>query len=567
MNGILRKWREHALCSNNMDKRLRGIDKLRESNDKEAVPILMSALDDPAQEVRANAASALSAMGDPRATKSLVARVLIEREHGALERITQALAHLGMDPGITALTEALDDDDVGIRLAAARALRRVNWERVPDETRARVAILQDEWEEAASYGSAAVDALHRVLYSGTPTARRRASEALGTIGNKESLTALVDVLKSPRTDSSQRETAAWGIRRVCWECADETDLARAAIILGDWFGVVSFGPIAVGPLVDVLLDGDTELGQSVVQTLNEIRSDVALAALIQALGDSQQDVTIRQLIASLLGTREDSQSLTALVNSLGDESWSVRVAAVEALEKREWLPTLPEEKALVAILRKDWDQIPKIGEASIAALVGSLGYYTVGAEAAQALLALGAPGCDALVHALNNCDDNPTVREVASMALAECGDERAIKPLQSMLKGPDIAVRQFAVWTLERLGWEPTSKSEQATAALAHGDWDRLRKLGASAVEPLLQMAADSMARDETVATLDHILDIVPGRISIRQLQKLVSLDEIRPEYGTVPQTQTDGSAKEQDGLGRVQKRAQRELLRRGILR
>ncbi len=368
-------------------------------------------------------------------------------------------------------------------------------------------------------------------------------------------------------EESQPKDAAWGIRRVCWECADETDLARAAIILGDWFGVVSFGPIAVGPLVDVLLDGDTELGQSVVQTLNEIRSDVALAALLQALRDSQQDVTIRQLIASLLGTRDDSQSLTALVNSLGDESWPVRVAAVTALEKREWLPTLPEEKALVAILHKDWDQISKIGEASIAALTGSLGYYTVGAEAAQALLALGTPGCDALVHALNNCEDNPTVREVASMALAECGDERAIKPLQSMLKGPDIAVRQFAVWTLERLGWEPTSKSEQATAALAHGDWDGLRKLGASAVEPLLQMVTDSMARDETVATLDHILDIVPGRISIRQLQKLVSLDEIRPEYGTVPQTQTDGSAKEQDGLGRVQKRAQRELLRRGILR
>jgi len=221
------------------------------------------------------------------------------------------------------------------------------------------------------------------------------------------------------------------------------------------------------------------------------------------------------------------------------------------LEQRNWMPTLPSEKALIAILHKDWDQIASLGEDAIAALAGALGFYTVGTESARALLNLGTPGCDALVHALNQGDANSTIRETASIALAEIGDSRAIKPLQSMLRDPDLGVRQFAVWTLERLGWEPTTKPEEAIAALAHGDWDHLRILGASAVEPLLQMAVDSMEREEAVSTIDHILDIVPGRISIRQFQELVSLDEMTVEYSTAPWSAVGKPTRAFDDLGK----------------
>ncbi|MFQ5462672.1 MAG: HEAT repeat domain-containing protein [Phycisphaerae bacterium] len=568
MTGFLRRWRAEALCSDDVDTRLQGIKKLVQSHDPQAVTLLIEKLEDEEPEVRANAATALASIGSPQAIRPLVQLVLHEREATVLEQGTAALARINGQKRRPELVESLDNEDANVCLAAARALRKVCWNQLNPATKAQVAILQDNCEEAATFGRDAIPPLKKAMCTGTAHMCRQAADALGVIGSREALAALIDLMRNPDLDRGIRETAAHGIRRMCWEQVTDADLARAAILLGAWSDVTRIGSAAVEPLVEAMAAEDPDVRQASAKALGAIGTPDASGALAQTLADNSLEVEVRELATSLLASRTDTTSERGLVAALVDESWSVRKAAAAALAERGWFPEKKSERILYAIARGDWFVVKIAGSEAIQPLVDVLKFHAVGLDAARALISLGSRGRDALVSILSRSNESLPVREIVTMALAESGDARAVEPLRTMLKDQDFAVRQSAVWTLERLGWEPVSLVEKAVCAIVHGDWERVRQFGAPAIEPLLRLAADAMAPKETAFALEQILDACPAKISIDHLRKLTMLHDLRPTPVADERDGAEDSAPVEQivDCSAIRRLAKNELARRGFM-
>jgi len=418
------------------------------SGDPQAETLLLEMLEDPDSVVRSAAASALGHVGDDRAVDSLSNIVLHEREMSLREEALAALTKIDPQRTTALLLRALDDRELSVRQAAGWALRKAAWHFLDDTQKARIAIVRADWEEVASFGSAAVGPLEAAFRSGTQRTCCEVAEALGQIGTDEAISALVDLLGDFDLGQAGREIVGRALRRFCADDLTDAQQALICITLGEWSDVVMLGAAAVEPLVSALR------------------------------------------------------------------------------------------------------------------------YPSLCNEAARALIHIGAAGVDSLVALVKDRDQPSTVREGAAIALAEISDSRAVGPLLLMLTDPDMGVRQAAVWTLERLGWQPAEESQRALAAIAHDDWDQVRELGAAAVEPLLCLATDSMATEETVATLEQVLELTPGDLSVNQLRTISALhDADRGEDGTSSGAHARDEGEAGLSYGRAAKLAKAELFRRGVLR
>ena len=95
--------------------------------------------------------------------------------------------------------------------------------------------------------------------------------------------------------------------------------------------------------------------------------------------------------------------------------------AIEALEKMGWQPRDPEEKAYYFREKRQWEELPPLGEVAVGLLIGALG------------------------------DQEEEVRWGASRALGKTMSYRAVEPLVRALKDPNGAVRREAVEALGEL--------------------------------------------------------------------------------------------------------------------
>ncbi|UCF88521.1 MAG: HEAT repeat domain-containing protein [bacterium] len=141
------------------------IAAFRKAGDKEAVPLIIRALDDPDPDVRMFAVTALIELKDPRSIQSLIARMKIEDTMGWL--VSYALMELG-EVAVEALLKETGDDSFCL-------------------TR-NLVILQ--------MGERALGALHERARNGEGTAvRYNAIALLGELGSPESVTVLEELLR------------------------------------------------------------------------------------------------------------------------------------------------------------------------------------------------------------------------------------------------------------------------------------------------------------------------------------------------------------------------------------
>jgi len=564
MGEILHWWRNKALHSPRIDIRLRTIERLVESKDRGAINLLIEALADEDNEVRAGAAIALAHRGDPRAIRPLAEAALRERELEVAQEITSALATFDESQTVTALRSALDDHDVKIRQAAASTLRKVAWNALDDLHKARVAILQSDWATVSTLGPGAIAPLKAALIEGTIQSKREAARILGEFGVQESFDALVSVLDDGACDDATRKMAAWALRSCCWTCIEDGHLARIAILLDEWSLAVNLGAGAVRPLMEALQEPTTRVRECAAEALGRIANDEAVEAIAAALRDENQDVRVREVAARILGRVEGTKAGDALVCGLGDPAWQVRVATAQALDKKSWQPPNATALASLAIARKDWSRARSAGVAAIAPLKEALHYQAVATDAAKVLIDLGTPGIDALVQVLKDANEDAAVREMVATMLAGIQDPRAVEPLRCMLSDADMAVRFSAVWALERLGWTPTDDPQRALVAIVNGDWEQVMRLGVAALEHLLRMSADGLAPRETADALRNILESMAGRISIAHLRKLAKTEDV------VAQVPSGSSAEAMETVrvdcGAIRNAAKREMFRRGLV-
>ncbi len=520
--------RSRGLHSESADTRIRAIERLAGASDPQAIALLTEALSDPDLEARVAAALALKERGTSEAIDPLVSALHRETEYDVLAALAGALVELDHETATRTLMSLLDDDDASVRSRVASLLRTALWDRLDDSERAHVAIVQDAWEEIADLGSAAIPALEAVVQQGTPHAKREAAEVLGRIATPEAHGSLSQMLTDTQLEVACRETVAWALKKFYWQDLSKTEHAWIGILDGDWPAVIDLGDTAVDPLADVLTCGPRDTRRPAVETLAKIGGARTAEILCRVLADKGQEVNVREIAVRAVGAIGGDNAIPTLAATLGDEAWVVREAAAVSLRNLQWSPTDDTQRALYAIANKDWACLTALGEAAIQPLADALKYGAVGVAAARVLLEIGQAGLDTLLVVLRDGNQSMGVREVVAGVLAKTGDPRAIAPVEAMLSEHDIVVRQVAVWTLTRLGWKPTNDNQKALVAIANEDWDELGNLGSAAVEPLLALAADSLAPDETVNALRRVLELSAPRLSTDELRTIAVLGDIQ---------------------------------------
>ena len=88
-------------------------------------------------------------------------------------------------------------------------------------------------------------------------------------------------------------------------------------------------------------------------------------------------------------------------------------------------------------------------------------------------------------------DPGSEVRWQAAIALGEMGSRQAIEPLLPGLSDPDKYVRYGSAISLVKNCYQPSNDAEWAWYYAAMQDWERLRTMGSSALDPLFHLLRD----------------------------------------------------------------------------
>jgi HEAT repeat protein len=400
-----------------------------------AVPVLIEALDDDADQVRLVATVALGRIGDRRAFDKLLANLpdpgdeepgpIISalgglRDPRAVPALTRFLATEHDGEAVSALLE-IDPDGVAVVIAAARdatcpgrmtairALQRVRGERGVD---ALAELLQDNdaaVRRAAAtalfkIGRSAVEAISGMATDKSSPFRQEAIRALGDIATPQAASALMQLLCTEEdlplcgqaVDALER--CGQPVVRLSEVLHDGTVPARLAALdaLRSWEGK------AVAPaLIAVLLNTESLLRQRAAEALGDLGDARAVEPLVNAMADSDVDVVsasgmalakiggpsvgplldilstgkapARIWAAMALGEMGDRRAMGPLIDTLKDRDTSVRRAAAKALGG------LPDPRSTQALLAAMKDEDPGVRGDAIGALSAIGGDVPTGA--------------------------------------------------------------------------------------------------------------------------------------------------------------------------------------------
>jgi HEAT repeat protein len=427
--------------------RLRVARALGQIGNSQAIPALISALDDEDSRVEALAIKALGQIGSFRAVRALTSVL----EHKAWQNGTEAvkaLSQIDNSQALMVLISALSHKYSHVRTTAAETLGQIS-------------------------NPEAVRALNSALKHHDSDVRRLAAISLGQSGNPQAITTLVSDLC--HKDSRVRWFAAVALGMIPSPQAfaalisalnyKESDVRRGAVqVLGE-IG----NPQAVASLIPLLNDEDRDVRQRTVQALNNIGNSEAVTALISAL--AHKDCKVRRQAAIALGYRDNALAVAILMCDLNHDN--SRVRSQVALH----LAYMGNSQAI---------------EALISGLDQNKGPFL---EAVWALGQIGNPqAVVGLISALNNREKGKTFRNSVAHALGETGSPQAVATLILTLTDKDWSVRESATRALGKIG------NPQAVAALIsvlnHEDSNVRRE------------AAEALIKIGTSETLEKVIQL-----------------------------------------------------------
>src|SRR5438309_1990961 len=229
------------------------------------------------------------------------------------------------------------------------------------------------------------------------------------------------------------------------------------------------------------------------------------------LASKDSDPVIRQKAVSLMGMFSEERFADALVLSLADEATSVRLAAINAIVRHR--PAQGLDPLISSLEDSDiW----------------------IRTAAAQALGEYRNPAAiEPLVHHLDH--DLPPVRIAAIEALGKSGDERAKSVLFDCAHESDLEVRRAAILSLGRVPGEEVFdylmfattdvdwriRAAAVTAVAVRGDRTALPALYAALQDP------DTYVQQSAVLALDKLPDRASFPYLFRALENSAILDEV----------------------------------------
>ncbi|MEM1367294.1 MAG: HEAT repeat domain-containing protein [Cyanobacteria bacterium P01_H01_bin.15] len=259
----------------------------------EAITTLIELLQKPGTPVRAKIAWALGLGHSERAVPPLI-KALHDRSPEVRTQAATALARFPSFIAVPPLIAALDDADFDVRSRAAAILGHIG---------------NDD---------AAIAALGRALYDADFMVRGRAAESLGYLQAKTAIPQLLDIYYDPEIYVRRRVMRSLGL-----------------------MGATE----AISILLQDLEQGDIFIRRWAAYELGLIRASDATPALISALGSSESELRLRA--AEALGRIGDPAAVEPLHKCFEDAEGEVRLMALKARGKIRSTAGLPAILALV----------------------------------------------------------------------------------------------------------------------------------------------------------------------------------------------------------------------------
>jgi HEAT repeat protein len=479
-----------TLKAQDVRARLFGFDSLAamQLNPRDAVPIFLTAMHDPASDIRRVACQALGRAGGHERDKVNVA--LWEALHDGDPEVrlaaTGALKELGPASlnDMSLIKAGLQDDLVDVRRQAIVAMEQLGPKGQP-LLGGLVALLHDPVESIqvlsakalGQCGPAAVPELGAALIAGNDQVRCLAAQALGDIGPKgqAGIPSLTRALDDP--DAKVRGQAAQALGKMADEAKvallslarrlkDRDPSVRVSVIQA--MLAIGLEPYVAKDLIAAVAEDDSALGQAAWQALLPLKHlDEECALPLRAALQSRR-LIVRQLAATLaaeMGPRA-SAALPELRLLLKDQDAHARVMAAQAIyclgRQPGAVPALLEAMAIdsaeiTRIAQRGLDNLKSAYPADVGELIEALASRNdqVRVLAAGFLQTLGPaarPAIGALVRVLG--ENDPVLRDHAATALGKIGGPAwvAAPALVAALRDKDRVLRRHAARALADLG-------------------------------------------------------------------------------------------------------------------
>ncbi|MCX6905716.1 MAG: HEAT repeat domain-containing protein [Verrucomicrobia bacterium] len=304
---------------------------------------------------RRSAVEALGQMGDERVIAPLTG-ALQDEDNTVRRAAVEALGQTRDSRAIEAVTAALFDNHHLVRAAAAEAVGALKNPRTLD---ALLAGLQDpDWEVRAAVAVAsgkirdrrATEPLIAALADKDHDVRRAVAEALGHIGDPRAIEPLVVVLTDEQ--SSLRTVVLGALRRIHfrWETTAEAQHAlpqlQAALQSGEYW--VRQAASKAIDMIAKARSAQSAAGYPDGAASRQRRA--AVEAMLETLGDESRE--LRLAAADALGRLGDTCAVESLVESRRDPDYWVCVTAARALSVLRWEPTDDFQRARQTYLLK-----------------------------------------------------------------------------------------------------------------------------------------------------------------------------------------------------------------------
>lgn len=506
----------------NADVRFAVAQSLGNIGSEDVVPALTEALQDHDENVRFAAAEALVKLGsDAKAAIPVLMKTLRDGNWFVRSRAANAFVHLA--PQSSSLTPALIEAALSNPLqespwgggpeyveyhlqrqqkipavVALDALAEIGAEATPpliealksnDISNPTLALVELGSKPASDQ---VITLLIQALQHSDWTIRKSAALALGSIGSKAAIPALVNIAPSRWGDDSGTALGQIGFKvilnkkRVPYKEEEEASIVPA--------------------LAAAIQDEDWQIRVVAAAALG-LTSEAAIRFLDSSLRD--QDWRVRSTAATALGKLYSDKTIHSLAIALQDNDWQVRRNAVYAIERSD--KTVP---ILLGLLNDNNEDVRlgaaiKLGgesDLAVPILINALQHNKDAATRHDALNSLGNSDSEAAVLAIVQAlqDENAMIRDQAVFNLSVSLDKYSqivktvvISALIDSLKDESAEVRRSAAFALDKA-------DEAAVPELIEASQDQDERVRSVAIEALGKIGSQSAMSAITAALQDE---------------------------------------------------------------